>query len=172
MRIFYFAQLALGVLGLLAGVVYINFLGGGEGLSTQKTMMYTIGPGGIGYFLPKYWVTRRVDARKEEITRGFPDCSRHDAGLRRGRSVAGSVYRPRRTRTACLLPALADEFEIVAYEMKAGKDKVTVLQRHGRTLRRAGCVVLRDRADPVGQPSVPRSPTRCGSMPAKCVTSA
>ena len=71
-RMFYFAQMALGCSGWLA-VVYTNVLGGGEGMSTQKTMMWTIGPGAIGYYLPKYWVTRRVEARKEEITRGFPD---------------------------------------------------------------------------------------------------
>ena len=72
-RMYYFSQLALGIIGLLGGVIYINFLGGGEGMSTQQTMVYTIAPGAIGYYLPKYWVTRRVEERKDQITRGFPD---------------------------------------------------------------------------------------------------
>ena len=130
-RIFYFAQMALGVLGLLAGVIYVNFLGGGEGLSTQKTMMYTVGPGGIGYFLPKYWVTRRVEARKDEISRGFPDAlDMMLVCVEAGQSLDQCIVRVARELRASY-KALADEFEVVAYEMKAGKDKVTVLNDMG-----------------------------------------
>lgn len=71
-RMFYFAQMSLGLLGLLIGVIYTNVIVQGD-LTTQKTMMWTLGPGGIGYWIPKYWVTRRVAARKEEIEGGFPD---------------------------------------------------------------------------------------------------
>ena len=35
--------------------------------------MYTVGPGGIGYYLLQYWITRRLGERKEQITSGFPD---------------------------------------------------------------------------------------------------
>ena len=63
-RFFHFAQMTLGIAGLVIGVVYVNFLGGGEGLSTNKMMLYTVGPGGIGYYLPRYWITKRVEARK------------------------------------------------------------------------------------------------------------
>ncbi|MFK7836581.1 MAG: type II secretion system F family protein [Sulfitobacter sp.] len=130
-RIFYFAQMALGVLGLLIGVVYVNFLGGGEGLSTQKTMMYTVGPGFVGYFLPKYWVTRRVDARKEEITSGFPDAlDMMLVCVEAGQSLDQCIVRVANELKASY-KALADEFEVVAYEMKAGKDKITVLNDMG-----------------------------------------
>ena len=130
-RMFYFAQMSLGLLGLLAGVIYINFLGGGEGLSTQKTMMWTIGPGGIGYYLPKYWVTRRVGARKEEITRGFPDSlDMMLVCVEAGQSLDQGIVRVARELKASY-PALSEEFEVVAYEMKAGKDKVTVLNDMG-----------------------------------------
>ena len=130
-RVFYFAQMALGVLGLLGGIVYINFLGGGEGLSTQKTMMYTVGPGGIGYYLPKYWITRRVEARKEEITRGFPDAlDMMLVCVEAGQSLDQSINRVA-TELRASYKSLADEFEIVAYEMKAGKDKITVLNDMG-----------------------------------------
>lgn len=126
-RIFYFAQMALGLLGLLGGVVYINFLGGGEGLSTAKTMMWTIGPGGVGYYLPKYWVTRRVDARKQEIERGFPDSlDMMLVCIEAGQSMDQSIVRVSQELRASY-KALAEEFEVVAYEMKAGKDKSNVL---------------------------------------------
>ena len=120
-RMFYFAQMTLGILGLLAGVVYINFLGGGAGMTTQKTMMYTVGPGAIGYFLPKYWVTRRVEARKEEITRGFPDAlDMMLVCVEAGQSLDQCIVRVARELRASY-KALSEEFEIVAYEMKAGK---------------------------------------------------
>ena len=130
-RMFHFAQMALGVLGLLAGVIYINFLGGGEGLSTQKTMMYTVGPGAIGYYLPKYWITRRVEARKEEITQGFPDAlDMMLVCVEAGQSLDQCIVRVARELRASY-KALAEEFQIVAYEMKAGKDKITVLNDMG-----------------------------------------
>ncbi|MCX7561151.1 type II secretion system F family protein [Sulfitobacter sp. F26204] len=130
-RMFYFAQMTLGLLGLVAGIIYINFLGGGEGLSTQKTMMWTIGPGAAGYYLPKYWVTRRVAARKEEITRGFPDSlDMMLVCVEAGQSLDQCIVRVARELKASY-PALAEEFEVVAYEMKAGKDKITVLNDMG-----------------------------------------
>ena len=130
-RIYYFAQMALGILGLLAGVVYVNFLGGGEGLSTQKMMLYTVGPGAVGYYLPKYWITRRVEARKEEITQGFPDAlDMMLVCVEAGQSLDQCIVRVAQELRASY-KALADEFQIVAYEMKAGKDKITVLNDMG-----------------------------------------
>ena len=130
-RVFYFAQMALGLLGLLGGVIYINFLGGGEGMSTQKTIIYTLVPGAIGYYLPKYWVTRRVGMRKDEITRGFPDAlDMMLVCVEAGQSLDQCIVRVARELKASY-KALADEFEVVAYEMKAGKDKITVLNDMG-----------------------------------------
>ena len=126
-RIFYFAQLVLGLLGLLAGVIYVNFLGGGEGLSTAKTMMWTIGPGGAGYYAPKYWVTKRVAKRKEEIEQGFPDSlDMMLVCVEAGQSLDQCIVRVSHELRASY-KALAEEFEVVAYEMKAGKDKSNVL---------------------------------------------
>ena len=130
-RIFYFLQMALGIVGLIGGVIYVNFLGGGEGMSTQKTMIYTVGPGGVGYYLPKYWITRRVEMRKEEITRGFPDAlDMMLVCVEAGQSLDQCIVRVARELKASYR-ALADEFEVVAYEMKAGKDKITVLNDMG-----------------------------------------
>ena len=130
-RIFYFAQMVLGIAGLLAGVVYTNFLGGGEGMSTREMMIYSVGPGAIGYYLPKYWVTRRVAQRKDEITRGFPDAlDMMLVCVEAGQSLDQCIVRVARELRASY-KSLAEEFEMVAYEMKAGKDKVTVLNDMG-----------------------------------------
>lgn len=126
-RFFHFAQFALGILGLLLAFIFLVVLGKGEGFSTQKMMIYTIVPGLAGYYLPTYWITRRVEARKEEITSGFPDCL--DLMLvcvEAGQSLDQSIVRVARELQASY-PSLAQEFDVVAYEMKAGKDKSAVL---------------------------------------------
>lgn len=129
-RIFYFAQMTLGLIGLVIGVVYTNFIVEVE-MTTQKTMMWTLGPGAVGYWLPKYWITRRVAARKEEIEGGFPDAlDMMLVCVEAGQSLDQCIVRVARELKASYA-ALADEFEVVAQEMKAGKDKVNVLNDMG-----------------------------------------
>ncbi|MEM9577127.1 MAG: type II secretion system F family protein [Pseudomonadota bacterium] len=130
-RFFHFAQFALGIAGLLIAFVYLNVLGGGEGFTAQKKMIYTIIPGAIGYYLPTYWVQRRVETRKEEITAGFPDSlDMMLVCVEAGQSLDQCIVRVARELHASY-PALAQEFDVVAYEMKAGKDKTTVLNDFG-----------------------------------------
>lgn len=127
-RYFHFAQFALGLLGLLAGFLYVLSLGGGAALTSQQLIMYVIGPGGVGYLFPKYWITRRVAERKEQIAAGFPDAlDMLLVCVEAGQSLDQSIVRVAKELHASY-PALADEFEIVAYEMKAGKDKDRVLR--------------------------------------------
>ena len=126
-RAFHLAQMLLGVVGLVFGVLYFMFVKGPEGATTQDTLMYILGPGAAGYLLPKYWVTRRVETRKEEITAGFPDSlDMMLVCVEAGQSLDQSINRVAGELRASY-PALADEFQIVAYEMKAGKDKSQVL---------------------------------------------
>lgn len=126
-RIFSAAQLIFGLLGLLAGVLYVNVLGGGEGLTPAKTMMWTIGPGAVGYIGPKYWVNKRVAKRKSEIESGFPDAlDMMLVCVEAGQSLDQCIVRVSQELKASY-EALAQEFEVVAYEMKAGKDKSSVL---------------------------------------------
>jgi tight adherence protein C len=130
-RFFHFAQFALAIVGLIAGLVYVFVMGNGDGMDTQKQMMYTIGPGAVGYMLPKYWVTRRVDARKDAITRGFPDAlDMMLVCVEAGQSLDQSIVRVAKELHVSY-PDLADELDIVAYEMKAGKDKDKVLREMG-----------------------------------------
>jgi len=130
-RFFHFAQFLLGVAGLVLGVVYVTFLAGDQEFDTKQMVMYVMGPGAAGYYLPKYWVTRRVEERKDAITRGFPDAlDMMLVCVEAGQSLDQSIVRVARELHASY-PALADEFEVVAYEMKAGKDKSNVLRDMG-----------------------------------------
>ncbi|WP_415921222.1 type II secretion system F family protein [Tateyamaria sp. SN6-1] len=130
-RMFHAAQFILGVLGLILGVVYVNFIVGTDEMDTQKILMYTLGPGGVGYYLPQYWVTKRVEKRKEEITSGFPDSlDMLLVCVEAGQSLDQAITRVASELRASY-PALADEFMVVSLEMKAGKDKVTVLNDMG-----------------------------------------
>ncbi|MDX5401458.1 MAG: type II secretion system F family protein [Rhodobacterales bacterium] len=131
-RYFHFAQFALGVVFLIGGVVYymMNFAGKPD-TTTQDAMMYILGPGVVGYMLPKYWVTKRQQQRQEEITSGFPDAlDMMLVCVEAGQSLDQSIIRVSRELRASY-PSLSDEFEIVSYEIKAGKDKPTVLADMG-----------------------------------------
>ena len=127
-RMFHFAQFALG-LGLLAfGVVYTMLLSMQGEVSTQTMVLATIGPAGAGYYLPQYWVTRRIQTRQTEITEGFPDAL--DLMLvcvEAGQSLDQSINRIAKEARAGY-PALADEFDIIAQEVKAGKERTAVLK--------------------------------------------
>ncbi|MFK7753462.1 MAG: type II secretion system F family protein, partial [Sedimentitalea sp.] len=70
-------------------------------------------------------------ARKEAITQGFPDSlDMMLVCVEAGQSLDQSIVRVARELRASY-PALADEFEVVAYEMKAGKEKAVVLRDMG-----------------------------------------
>jgi tight adherence protein C len=130
-RFFHFSQFALALLGLAAGLVYVFVLNNAQDFDQQQQLIRIVGPGGAGYMLPKYWVTRRVEARKEAITAGFPDSlDMMLVCVEAGQSLDQSIVRVAKELHASY-PALAEEFEIVAYEMKAGKDKSAVLRDMG-----------------------------------------
>jgi len=125
---FHFAQFALGMGFLALGVIYTLI---SPDMGTQKSILSVLIPGAVGYYLPKYWVTKRVQKREEEITQGFPDSL--DLMLvcvEAGQSLDQAIIRVAKEIRASFV-SLADEFEIVAYEMKAGKDKVKVLRDFG-----------------------------------------
>ncbi|MBV7378973.1 type II secretion system F family protein [Maritimibacter dapengensis] len=129
-RTFHFAQFALGIGMLIAGLIYA-FLTNDDDTTTQKMVMTVIIPGAVGYMAPKYWVTRRVEERKEEITNGFPDAlDMMLVCVEAGQSLDQSIIRVAKEIRAGF-PSLADEFEIVAHEVKAGKDRLTVLRDMG-----------------------------------------
>ena len=73
MRYYHVAQFALGSgLRLAGGVYFVLFVSSDESTTTDA-LLYILGPGGVGYMLPKYWVTKRLQQRQQEIEEGFPD---------------------------------------------------------------------------------------------------
>lgn len=130
-RAYYLCQMLLGIGGLILGVSYFIFVVQTDESTATDMLFWILGPGGAGYFLPKYWVTRRVAERKEEITAGFPDSlDMMLVCVEAGQSLDQSIVRVASELRASY-PALAQEFEIVAHEMKAGKDKSQVLSDMG-----------------------------------------
>ncbi|WP_108816433.1 type II secretion system F family protein [Loktanella sp. Alg231-35] len=127
-RIFYFIQFALGIFGLLLGGGYALYQMTLVEPSTQDLVIWIMGPGGVGYFLPKYWVTRRQQMRQEAIVNAFPDSlDMMLVCVEAGQSLDQSIMRVS-TELKSGFPELAEEFEIVGQESKAGKDKNTVLK--------------------------------------------
>jgi tight adherence protein C len=130
-RFFHFAQFALGIIGIVIGVMLVTIFANGQEFTTQQTLIRVLLPAGAGYMLPKYWITRRVEERKEAITSGFPDTL--DLMLvcvEAGQSLDQAIVRVAGEMKASY-PDIAQEFEVVAYEMKAGKEKNTVLRDFG-----------------------------------------
>ncbi|MFT4784258.1 MAG: tight adherence protein C [Paracoccaceae bacterium] len=127
-RTFHFAQFVLGLGFLGLGIAYTVVNSATTAPTTQSMILSILIPGAVGYYLPKYWISRKLQARQEQITDGFPDSL--DLMLvcvEAGQSLEQSILRVS-TELRAGFPALADEFETVSNEMKAGKDKVTVLK--------------------------------------------
>ena len=127
-RTYHFAQFALG-LGLLAIGVILALLQSATGEPEAHILILSILiPGVIGYMGPKYWVTKRQQERQTEITNGFPDSlDMMLVCVEAGQSLDQSIIRVSKEIRAGF-PALADEYEMVSYEMKAGKDRTQVLR--------------------------------------------
>lgn len=127
-RIYHFAQFALGLLGLALGGIYALMQSMQGTVPTQELAIMIMGPGGAGYILPKYWVTRRQAIRKVAITNGFPDSlDMMLVCVEAGQSMDQSIIRVANELKSGF-PELAEEFEIVSQEIKAGKDKNSVLK--------------------------------------------
>lgn len=126
---FNFLRMILGIVFLALGLFYA-LIQGGE-LSGTKVAMFVIIPGAVGYYLPNYWVERRRQARQGELENGFPDAL--DLMLvcvEAGQSLDQSIVRVATEIKHSNLP-LSEEFEIVANELRAGKERVTVLRDLG-----------------------------------------
>ncbi|MEM9708051.1 MAG: type II secretion system F family protein [Pseudomonadota bacterium] len=127
-RTYYFLQFALGLLFLLFGLIYAIYSSATGEPETHVIILSIIIPGAVGYYIPKYWVTKRLQERQTEITNGFPDSlDMMLVCVEAGQSLDQSILRVSKEVRAGY-PALADEFEMVSHETKAGKDKIQVLR--------------------------------------------
>jgi tight adherence protein C len=127
-RMYHAMQFLLGIVFLVFGVILAIIQSINGDLSTNSMLMLTLLPCAAGYFLPKYWVDKRLEQRKTEIIQGFPDAL--DLMLvcvEAGQSLDQSIIRVGKESRAGY-PALADEFDMVAQEVKAGKERISVLK--------------------------------------------
>jgi len=128
-RTMHFMQFALAIGFLFAGVVAV--LVQIDQATLQSTLLTILIPAGAGYYLPIYWVERKRQTRQTNLTEGFPDAL--DLMLvcvEAGQSLDQSIMRVA-GEIRIGFPDLADEFQTVANEMKAGKDRVNVLRDMG-----------------------------------------
>jgi tight adherence protein C len=127
-RMYHAIQFVLAITLLVIGAVIALFKSFSSEITTQALLLYTVGPCVLGYYLPKYWVDRRVQERETEIIQGFPDAL--DLMLvcvEAGQSLDQSIIRVGK-ESRIGYPSLADEFDMVAQEVKAGKERITVLK--------------------------------------------
>ena len=125
---YHFAQFALGITLLLLGVAYAVYKSSTGDPSTKNTIMSILIPGMAGYYLPKWWVGKRQKERQEEMVNGFPDSlDMMLVCVEAGQSLDQAIIRVSQELKSGF-PALAEEYETVSNEMKAGKDKTQVLR--------------------------------------------
>ena len=127
-RMFHAIQFLLGIAFLVIGLTIALVKSLSQEMTSTDLMLYSLLPCAIGYYLPRYWVNKRVAQRQTEIIQGFPDAL--DLMLvcvEAGQSLDQSIIRVGRESRAGY-PALADEFDMVAQEVKAGKERISVLK--------------------------------------------
>ncbi|MFD2174530.1 type II secretion system F family protein [Rhodobacter lacus] len=129
-RTFHAIQFALAIAFLGLGLAYVAFHNATNEipLDSTVTVVAILMPAVLGYYAPKYWVNKRVTARTAEIANGFPDALDMllvcvEAGL----SLDQGIIRVSKELVSSY-PALAEEFETVSHEIKAGMDKPSVLR--------------------------------------------
>ena len=127
-KTYHFTQFSLGIVLLLLGVAYAIYKTNTGDPSTKNTVMSIMVPGMAGYYLPKWWVNKRQKERQEEMVNGFPDSlDMMLVCVEAGQSLDQSIIRVAHELKSGF-PALAEEYEMVSHEMKAGKDKTQVLR--------------------------------------------
>jgi tight adherence protein C len=127
-RMFHAMQFLLGIGFLIVGLIMALVKSINGELTTNSMLIYALLPCAIGYYMPRYWVDKRVEKRQAEIIEGFPDAL--DLMLvcvEAGQSLDQSLIRVGK-ESRMGYPALADEFDMVAQEVKAGKERTSVLK--------------------------------------------
>jgi tight adherence protein C len=127
-RMFHAIQFLIAILFLIGGLIVAFIKSLSQEMSGTDLLLHSLLPCAIGYYIPRYWINKRVEQRKTEIIQGFPDAL--DLMLvcvEAGQSLDQSIIRlGKETRAG--YPALADEFDLVAQEVKAGKERISVLK--------------------------------------------
>lgn len=103
------------------------------GVSGFNSPLLLVGAGGLGFFVPRFWLKRKIAARQRRITLALPDaldltviCV--EAGLALDQALLRVGEDLRHSH-----PDLSSEFHMVNLEMRAGKPRVEAL--HGLAAR-------------------------------------
>ena len=111
------SRVLLGLLGIIAVIA-------ASGLNSPLLM---VGVGGAGFFLPRFWLKRKIKARQRLITLGLPDaldltviCVEAGLALDQAMMRVGEDLRHAH-------PELSAEFHMFNLEMRAGKPRVEAL---------------------------------------------
>ena len=127
-RMLHASQFLLGIGLLILGMVYSFVVSRTQTLDLQAIALFTLMPAAAGYYLPSYWVQRRLQTRQIAITEGFPDAlDMMLVCVEAGQSLDQSIARVAK-EIGVAYPELAEEFDIVSQEVRAGKERVTVLR--------------------------------------------
>lgn len=130
-RDYHAAKFILAVGGICLGLIALVLFPAPPDASIIRTLLFVLGPTCVGYYIPIYWVTKRKQERQQQIQRGFPDAL--DMLLictEAGQSMDQSINRIAIELEAGY-PALAEEFETVSHQIKAGRDRLEVLKDMG-----------------------------------------
>ncbi len=125
-RMFYLARAGLAVGLVVFGLIIMGL--GQEEPNAPRLLMFCGIAGILGYLAPAWWVSRRKNERQGEMRDGFPDAL--DLMLvcvEAGQSLDQSIIRVS-NEVKQAHGALAEELQIVASEMRAGKDRGQVLR--------------------------------------------
>ena len=125
-RQFYFARAGLA-LGLLFFALVVFFL-----IPDEPNLVFSGILCGLfalfGYFVPSYWVRRKIETRKQDITNAFPDAmDMMLVCIEGGQSLDQAMARVGEEMATSSGP-LAQEFALVSHEFRAGKDRISVLR--------------------------------------------
>jgi tight adherence protein C len=121
-------QFILAVVGVCVSLMLVYVVMPEHFESPVMMAIGLIAPMLIGYFGPRRWIERRVEARKEEIVAGFPDAL--DLMLicvQAGQSLDQAMQRVSRDIRKAY-PALSEEFTTVGEQVKAGRERSEVLR--------------------------------------------
>jgi tight adherence protein C len=125
-RQFYFARA-----GLALGLMCVGLVGFFLVPEKPDMMFGSIITGFLtlaGYYLPSYWVQRKIETRKQDITNAFPDAmDMMLVCIEGGQSLDQAMARVGEEMEASSGP-LAAEFALVSHEFRAGKDRISVLR--------------------------------------------
>jgi tight adherence protein C len=125
-RQFYFARAGLALALLSIGLVMTFLVPAKPDLAFSAGISFAMAL--AGYFLPMYWVKRKIETRKQDITNAFPDAmDMMLVCIEGGQSLDQAMARVGEEMESSSGP-LAAEFALVSHEFRAGKERIQVLR--------------------------------------------